>query len=344
MPDVHGMELPKPKNWQDFERITLAAQKQSWGSPDLQMNGRPGQAQQGVDIWGPDSIGRRVGVQCKRYKDALSLKLVEEEIANAENFQPTLSALYIATTNDYDSKLQQEVRLLSDKRVANGDFAVSMLFWDDITAGLTINPDVFQGFFPGFHLPTHTPFDRGRMLAAFELGFYGPFINEYVHLTFGEIGVYMANTDPETVAVVLRIIERRASQLLPEADARHILDAVAEISSRCYEGTPTKQSWDEVEFFAKRIETRLNHASSVLDEREGSMLETGIVLGRSEHADEVTQTRRDDIRGRLRSLLPQASQPAIDAAFERAEPRRNAGYRWATIIRGIAEREIRFSL
>jgi hypothetical protein len=50
MPTIQAMELPKPKNWQDFERIVRDAQAQRWGSTDLQMHGRPGQTQDGVDI------------------------------------------------------------------------------------------------------------------------------------------------------------------------------------------------------------------------------------------------------------------------------------------------------
>jgi hypothetical protein len=91
-------------------------------------NGRPGQKQQGVDIFGPDEIGRPAGIQCKRYKAALTLKTVTDEITNAENFKQRLSALFIATTTDHDAKLQEQVREISDKRVAEGRFAVALLF------------------------------------------------------------------------------------------------------------------------------------------------------------------------------------------------------------------------
>ena len=55
------MELPKPSNWQDFETIVRDAQAR-WKSTTLQMNGRPGQIQNGVDVYGPDEIGRPVGI------------------------------------------------------------------------------------------------------------------------------------------------------------------------------------------------------------------------------------------------------------------------------------------
>ena len=119
-----------------------------WNSPNLQKNGRTGQAQQGVDVWGPDEIGRRVGIQCKRYKDPLVLKDVTDEVAEAEKFKGKFSALFIATTTDHDSTLQAKVRQLSDQRVALGKFAVSIMFWDEIISSLALNPIVFKNYYP----------------------------------------------------------------------------------------------------------------------------------------------------------------------------------------------------
>jgi Restriction endonuclease len=148
MPTVQGLDLPKPKNWQDFEIIVCDAMSQRWKSPNLQKNGRSGQKQKGIDIYGPGDIGRRVGIQCKRYKGPLKLETVAKEISAAETFKGVLSTLFIATTADHDAKLQQEVRLLSDKRVASGKFAVALLFWDDIVNALLLNPAVFQAHYP----------------------------------------------------------------------------------------------------------------------------------------------------------------------------------------------------
>jgi hypothetical protein len=112
MPTVQAMELPKPKNWQDFETMVRDAMSQRWKSPNLQKNGRPGQKQNGVDIYESDDIGRRVGVQCKRSKGSPTLDTVRAEIAAAETFEGLLSTIYIATTADYDSVLQKDKRAL----------------------------------------------------------------------------------------------------------------------------------------------------------------------------------------------------------------------------------------
>jgi hypothetical protein len=88
---------------------------------DAQENGRAGQKQDGVDIYGPDDIGRPVGIQCKRYKPPLELAHVTADVDKAGKFKGQLTTLFVATTADYDAKLQQQVRLLSDKRVAQGN-------------------------------------------------------------------------------------------------------------------------------------------------------------------------------------------------------------------------------
>ena len=120
MPTIQSMELPVPRSWQDFETMVCDAQAQRWKSTTLQKNGRPGQRQNGVDIYGPDDVGRLVGIQCKRYKPFLTLKHVTDEVGKAETFEGQLTTLFIATSAAYDAKLQQQVRLLSNKVSVRG--------------------------------------------------------------------------------------------------------------------------------------------------------------------------------------------------------------------------------
>lgn len=61
----------------------------------------------GVDISGPDEIGQPVRIQCKRYKPALKLNDVTDEIGKAEKLKGRLTALIIATTAGRDAKLQE---------------------------------------------------------------------------------------------------------------------------------------------------------------------------------------------------------------------------------------------
>ncbi|HEX7666051.1 MAG TPA: hypothetical protein VF407_16100, partial [Polyangiaceae bacterium] len=136
-----------------------------WRTSDLQQNGRSGQAQAGVDIFGPDDLGRSVGIQCKLTIDELTLREVEEEISKAETFEPGLEAFFIVTSGERDAKIQTEVRRISDARRAARKFPVAILFWDDLMADLTTSPAHFAKHYPqlGGAVPTaERPLDEAK--------------------------------------------------------------------------------------------------------------------------------------------------------------------------------------
>jgi len=343
MPSIQAMELPRPKNWQDFEAIVGDAMAQRWKSPDLQKNGRSGQKQNGVDIYGPDELGRRVGIQCKRYKGALTLQVVNKEIAAAETFGSRLTTLYIATTSDYDSKLQREVRLLSDKRVAKDKFAVSLIFWDDVVSALLLNPAVFQAHYPQISSPTTGAPDRERQLAALELGYYGAALWQYVILVYGEYG-QMAGTDPDELIATIRTLERRASQLLAPEDARPIVTSLIRVRKGCLAKKSTKSDWDPVEVHAKRVQTRVAKSSSLLQEPEAKVLELASQLGRIYlNVDDLpSRETRVEVEAKVRGILPASSRTAIRKKFA-AAGRTSSGYAWALRIYNLLDHELRWT-
>ena len=52
-------QLPPPRNWQDFEDLCFDLFKRIWNDPYARPNGRSGQPQAGVDIYGqPDVVAR----------------------------------------------------------------------------------------------------------------------------------------------------------------------------------------------------------------------------------------------------------------------------------------------
>lgn len=128
MPTIASSVVPPPKSWDEFEDITLAAAKLRWNNSDFQRNGRQGQKQDGVDVFGHDDDDRHIGVQCKNTVDGISLGTITKEIALAEGFKPSLDGLYIATTAKRDGPLQTEVRKLSVQRKADKLFRVDQLF------------------------------------------------------------------------------------------------------------------------------------------------------------------------------------------------------------------------
>ena len=343
MPTINRMNLPPPNDWQEFESIVRDALSQLWKSPRLQKNGRLGQKQHGVDIWGPDDIGRPVGIQCKLSSTPLELKNIGEEIEKAEQFEPRLTTFYVATMAHHDSILQQRIRNLSDKRTAAGKFAVAIIFWDEIVNGLLRNESVFNSHYPQILLTDTVSVDTERQIAALELGYYGANIWEGVLLTFGEFGL-MAQTDPDELFAKTRIIERRAAQLLSPEDAVPIVESCKAVKDGCISPKKDDSDWDVVEVYAKRVQDRSRTASSHLSNAEANALEVGVHLSHTYfHVDDWPNSDvTEDIERRVRNLLSSNDYLEIDAAFARAA-KLSSAYMWARRLYTFVDREIRLS-
>jgi Restriction endonuclease len=337
------MELPKPKNWQDFERIVRDAQAQRWGSTDLQMHGRPGQTQDGVDIIGSDEIGRLVAIQCKRYKTALKLKDVADEVNKAEKIKDRLSALFIATTTDHDAELQGQVRELSSRRIASQNFAVGILYWDEIVSSLLLNPQVFKGHYPQIQLPNATSVDKERFIAALELGYYGTDLWDTIVLILGEFG-QMAHEDPDNVSARLRTVEHRAQQVLPPDDSAVILESLANIRKLSALPKNSDNDWDPIEDLAKRISARIQTGSSLLPLPESNVLDLGIQLARIWHHSESIPTPaiRKDIEVKIRNIIKTpTTKSSIRTRLAKANTYKS-GYSWANSVYSLLDHEIRY--
>src|SRR6266496_4199931 len=119
MPTWNTILLPPPRDSSEFEDLCRDLWARIWKDPSTQRNGRRGQAQQGVDVFGrPNQEKGVAAIQCKVRSAWLGQFLTErdtdEAISDAEAFEPALSQLTIATTSPSDSRLQEKVRLLSD--------------------------------------------------------------------------------------------------------------------------------------------------------------------------------------------------------------------------------------
>lgn len=337
------MEVPRPKNWQDFETIVRDAQALRWKTTGLQKNGRPGQKQDGVDINGPDEIGRLVGIQCKRFKASLTMKEVNDEVGKAEKFKGNLSALFLATTAEHDAKLQGQVRELSERRVAQEKFAVALLYWDEIISSLLLNPSVFKAHYPQFQLLDADAIDRERLIASLELGYYGADLWEAIVLILGEFGV-MAQVDPDEIRAILRTIEHRVQQVLPPDEAAIILGSLGKVRKGFLTPKKSDADWDPIEFQAKRISSCIKSASSLLSLGESNVLDLGIQLGRIYlHADSTpTASVRKDIEVKIGKIVKvPTTKSSIRNGFARANAP-ESGYSWASHIYSLIDHEIRF--
>ncbi len=154
-------QIAPSKEWGTFEDLCHALFKWVWQDPLAQKNGRRGQAQHGVDIFGSQNGDRRFywGVQCKgkdsNYGSKAEWSEVLAEIAKAEQFSPKLNEWIFATTAPADAKIQKAARELSVERKAKGLFSVDVLGWEEILALMASAPEVITEFYPEHadHLP-----------------------------------------------------------------------------------------------------------------------------------------------------------------------------------------------
>jgi len=116
----------------------------------LARHGRQGQKQDGVDIYGIDSLQNFVGVQCKNTTTSISTNIINSECLKAENFTPRLTALYIATTADRDVHIQAYARQLSEERRKTNKFPVEIVFWQDIIHDLSRDNLAIRQHYPQY--------------------------------------------------------------------------------------------------------------------------------------------------------------------------------------------------
>jgi hypothetical protein len=152
--DIRAKQIVAPRDWTVFEDLCLAIFRAEWSDPLALKNGRAGQPQHGVDVYGSPRAARDTfyGVQCKGkdrgYRSKATVKELKAELAKAGKFSPKLDHWIFATSASKDQKLQQAARELSAARKGQGLFPVTALGWEDIQSLLAQHPDVVEDFYP----------------------------------------------------------------------------------------------------------------------------------------------------------------------------------------------------
>ncbi len=130
-------QLRKPENWDDFESLCKKLWGEIWECKEIKKNGRKGQIQNGVDIYGiPKGEKSYYGIQCKG-KDEYSHKQLSEyeidrEINLAKSFIPPLAKLYFATTANKDSTIEEYIRIKDLENRQIDLFEIHLFSWEDI--------------------------------------------------------------------------------------------------------------------------------------------------------------------------------------------------------------------
>jgi hypothetical protein len=153
MPDLRNLQLAPLDDEDRFEELCLALWKRLLNQPATQRNGRRGQRQHGVDLFGRrDQPAAWVAIQCKvRSRGVLSETDILADVESAKQFNPRLSEMIFATTARRDADLQEFARTLTEKNLAEGFFSVTISSWDDIRDEISQeqNLDLCRRFFEG---------------------------------------------------------------------------------------------------------------------------------------------------------------------------------------------------
>jgi hypothetical protein len=130
-------QLRKPENWPDFESLCKKLWGEIWSCPEIKKNGRQGQAQHGVDVYGiPNFDSEYYGIQCKG-KDEYTYKQltkdeIDSELKKALDFKPKLKKLYFATTANKDAVIEEYIREKNIEFKGKNLFEVHLYSWEDI--------------------------------------------------------------------------------------------------------------------------------------------------------------------------------------------------------------------
>jgi len=146
------LQCRKPENWQDFERLCKKLWGEIWDCPNtIKRNGRQGQAQKGVDVYGiPKDETAYWGIQCKGKDDYTKSQLsedeIENEIAKAQTFEPPLHSFYFATTANKDAKIEEYIRKKNIESIKAGGFIIDVYAWEDIVDLIEANRDTYNWY------------------------------------------------------------------------------------------------------------------------------------------------------------------------------------------------------
>lgn len=226
--DLRNKQIPRPKHWQEFEELCLALFREVWKDSLVQKNGRAGQPQHGVDVWGgvDGSRSRFQGVQCKGKDESLGAIVTESEliaeITKADKFSPALEHWVLATTAPTDGELQRIAREISVDRERQGRFTVQVMGWGDIESLLFSHPTVIEAFYPELGVDASTLARTVQVItgAAFSANGTRPLVTQRSNTPSWREVIFDSSRDigPALLGRPLGPSDALACPRLPEAD------------------------------------------------------------------------------------------------------------------------------
>lgn len=152
-------EIPKPRDWQAFQRNCVLLFRDELDDPHAQEYGRGGQNQRGVDILArrngnPDCL---VGIQCRRIERPLRYDKMIKDCREALKLSSGLREIIFATTAPDDTHAEDAARRAESELRAKGhDVRVVVYGWGQLQT-LIARHDVAYSVFCPWILATSVP-------------------------------------------------------------------------------------------------------------------------------------------------------------------------------------------
>ena len=146
-----AIEIPKPKNWQDFQRNCVLLFQSLLQDPHAQEFGRSGQKQGGIDILGLRG-GRGdhyVGVQCRLYTAPIKQQKILADARAALKLKAGLKELIFATTTPDDTKAAEAAIAVTRTLQAEGhDLRIVVYGWGQLQTLIAPHDAAYNAFHP----------------------------------------------------------------------------------------------------------------------------------------------------------------------------------------------------
>ena len=143
-----GDPFPYLDEGKDFEKLCLELLRRDWSCQTLDLYGRPGQGQHGIDII--DTSGTRPlrAIQCKYVAPHRVLRATElhAEVAKAKAFRPKLGEYWILTTSKDDTGLRDALLKINQEHEKKKLFHVRLQGQYDLERMIERHPVVLKQF------------------------------------------------------------------------------------------------------------------------------------------------------------------------------------------------------
>ena len=182
-----------PLYWQQFEELCVGLLSEVYDVPNAQQVGRPGQAQNGVDVFGRSARHGTIGIQCKRLTELdenynpypggpISRAFLRKEAKAALSFQFDLKLWILATTVRRDTRVQGWVEELNKEWERSDRDRIAIVWtWDECISHLNSYPKLQRTYYCDV-IQVRAPKDLDEIiLRTIAMAFARPAFEVHVH-------------------------------------------------------------------------------------------------------------------------------------------------------------------